>query len=209
MDVKTVLFDLGNVVIYLNEEGSYHEFAKLGQFSFQTLKEKVRGERFFNDFETGRITADEFRSEIRRMLNNEDLTDQQIDIAWNNMLLKIDPAIIPAIRELSKMKSVMVLSNTNIIHEIAFHKMLSEISEFTHLNQFFHKVYLSHEIGERKPDHSSWQFILDDNEGMKAEEVLFLEDKIENLEAAGEMGFQIKQIAHPGQTLELIKLISG
>ena len=43
---------------------------------------------------------------------------------------------------------------------------------------------------------------------MKAEEVLFLDDKIENLEAAREMGFQVKQIANPGQTLELIQLIS-
>lgn len=208
MNVKTVLFDLGNVVIYLNEESSYHEFAKLGQFSYQALKRKVKEETIFHDFETGRITAEEFRVGIRRILHNKDLTDQQIDAAWNKMLIKIDPAIIHAIQKLSEIKNVMVLSNTNIIHEIAFHKMLHELSEFTHLNQFFHKVYLSHEIGERKPDHTSWQLILDDNEGMKAEEVLFLDDKIENLEAATEMGFQVKQIAHPGQTLELIQLIS-
>ena len=209
MDVKTILFDLGNVVIYLAEESTYHEFARLSEFSYETLKEKVSKESFFHDFETGRISADEFRSAVRRLLNNENLTDQQIDDAWNKMLLKIDPEIIDAIIMLSAQKKVMVLSNTNIIHEIAFHKMLSKISTYKHLNQFFHKVYLSHEIGERKPDNSSWQHILDDNDGIKAEEVLFLDDKSENLDAAGKMGFQVKQINNPGETLEVLKLIIG
>ena len=190
-DIKTILFDLGNVVIYLHEEGSYHEFASLSTDSYQTLKTKVKNEKFFNEFEKGEISETEFRSGLRRLLSDESLANNQLDDAWNKMLIKIDPMIIDVIKRISESRTVMVLSNTNSIHEKAFHKMLNEVSEYTHLDQFFHKVYLSHEIRERKPDHSSWQFILNDNPDMIAAEVLFLDDKIEN----------------PGETLELLKLL--
>ncbi len=206
-DIKVILFDLGNVFVYLDEESSYHAFADLSQYSYEALKSKVKEETFFNAFERGQISEDAFRDELKKLLKEETVSDKELDSAWNKMLLRIDPDIVKAIKELSKNKQVMVLSNTNIIHERAFHKMLFQVSGISHLDQFFHKVYLSHEIGERKPDHSSWQFILEDNPGMKPDEVLFLDDKSENLEAARQMNFQVKQINNAGETLEYLKMI--
>lgn len=205
--IKVILFDLGNVVIYLQEESSYHEFANLSKYSYESLKEKIASEEFFNAFERGLISEQTFRSELRRLLEDDSLTDSALNHAWNKMLIKIDPQIIRSIESVAANKKIMVLSNTNIIHEQAFHKMLSDVSGYSHLNQFFDKVYLSHEIGERKPDHSSWQFILDDNPGLNAEEVLFLDDKQENLDAAKQLNFQVKQINNPAETLELLKMI--
>ncbi|MCJ7468363.1 MAG: HAD-IA family hydrolase, partial [Maribacter sp.] len=46
---------------------------------------------------------------------------------------------------------------------------------------------LSHEIGLRKPDREIFQFVLDDN-GLIAEETLFIDDSKENTDAASALG---------------------
>jgi len=203
--VKVVLFDLGNVVIYLDEEASYKSFAKLGEMTLDQLKKQVSNVTFFDDFERGHISDESFRTNIRELLGKQSLQDSEIDDAWNAMLIKIDPAFIRVLESFGKEKTIMVLSNTNIIHERAFHIMLKDVCSYTHLNQLFDKVYLSHEIHERKPDAAAWEFILDDNPGLIAEEILFLDDKIENLNAASEMKIQVKQIHNPGETLDLLQ----
>ncbi|MGB3468449.1 MAG: HAD family phosphatase [Cyclobacteriaceae bacterium] len=206
--IKVILFDLGNVVIHLDEQESYRQIAELSRISYQDLSRKVGEAGFFNEYEKGLISEDVFRNEIRKLVGAPELADHHIEEAWNGMLLKIDPRVIEAISQLSNRKRIMVLSNTNSIHEKAFHKMLREVSSYRHLDQIFEKVYLSHEINQRKPDGASWQHILDDNPGLLPEEILFLDDKTENLAAADAMNIHTKQILHPEKTISLIEKIA-
>ena len=205
--MKAILFDLGNVVIYLDEQQSYREFARLGGISVEEVLEKAKTAPFFHAYERGLIHSGEFRTGIRDLLACESLSDQEIDQAWNAMLIRIDPKLLDVLLEIKRKYSIMVLSNTNVIHEQAFHEMLAEVSSYSHLNELFDHVYLSQEIHQRKPDAAAWQLILAEHPGIQPDEVLFLDDRLENLEAAKSLGIQVKQIHHPGETLDLLQKI--
>lgn len=207
MKVHTILFDLGNVVIDLDEQRLYREFADLAGLSVSEILEKAQKALFFNDLETGSISENEFRDGLRGLLNAAELTDERVDDAWNSILLKIDPALVEMIAKLKAHYQIMVLSNTNSIHARKFHQLLAAVSPYQHLDELFHHVYLSHQIGERKPDLASWQFILDRHPALKPSDILFLDDRSENLEGAKSLGIAVQQIHHPGETMELLRKI--
>ncbi len=204
-EIKVILFDLGNVVIDLDEQASYHAMSHLIGKDLTELKESFEQAEFFDDFERGNISDIEFREQVRTLLNKKNISDQEIDYAWNAMLLGIDLELIKQLSLLKEKVSIMVLSNTNIIHVRCFHQKIYEITGINHLDKIFDKVYFSHEIRERKPDFQAWKIILNENKDIKAEQVLFLDDKDENLEAASRLGINVLKIKKPKYTLELIK----
>lgn len=203
---KAVLFDLGNVVIQLDEQRTYREFGALGEISEAEAVSRFLSSPIFHDFERGNITEQAFMDGLRQLLGKPQLSDEKIQWAWNTILEYIDPDLIQAIKQMKAQYHLMVLSNTNSIHEKAFHQMLFAISGFQHLDQLFHDVYLSHQIRERKPDLASWQFILNRHDFRPAE-ILFLDDKPENLAGADSLGIRTQLINHPGETMELIRKI--
>jgi putative hydrolase of the HAD superfamily len=62
-----------------------------------------------------------------------------------------------------------------------------------YLNDLFDKVFLSYEMGKVKPHVSIYQQLLDEA-GLEASETLFLDDKLENLEGAAQLGIQVAHI---------------
>ena len=57
------------------------------------------------------------------------------------------------------------------------------------LNPLFDAVFLSHEIGMRKPNTETFEYVLDEA-GIEARETLFIEDSIQHIEGANIVGIQ-------------------
>src|SRR5690606_36888530 len=83
---------------------------------------------------------------------------------------------------------LVLLSNTNDIHEAAFTKLLQENNNIQ-LSHFFDKVYFSHRIGLRKPDAAVFEKVLTDNQ-FRASETLFIDDSPQHIESAKNLGIQ-------------------
>jgi putative hydrolase of the HAD superfamily len=95
--------------------------------------------------------------------------------------------------------NLFLYSNTNQIHQDYF------IPQYTQdlggdFNALFKKPYYSHEMGMRKPDPASFQFILN-QEGLNASETLFIDDNMPNVVAAASVGLQVLYLA-PGMFIE-------
>jgi FMN phosphatase YigB (HAD superfamily) len=99
---------------------------------------------------------------------------------------------------------LFLLSNTNIIHFTAFKEILQKEAGKASLDEYFIKSYYSHEIKLRKPYKDIYEFILKDGD-MKAEETLFIDDTIDNIEAAKKIGIQIHLLL-PGERIEKLGL---
>jgi putative hydrolase of the HAD superfamily len=52
-------------------------------------------------------------------------------------------------------------------------------------------VFLSHEIGMRKPNTDTFEYVLDEA-GINANETLFIEDSIQHIESANNVGIQTR-----------------
>ncbi|KAF9438276.1 hypothetical protein BGZ76_008841 [Entomortierella beljakovae] len=195
MSVKNLIFDLGNVVLGIDQDACARNFKELGAVGFPTL-ENHAAIPAITDFEVGKISVEEFRSGIRSATNLPDtVTDEQFDKAWNSMLLDFPKDRLEFIRSLKNDfgYKVFLLSNTNSMHIEYVDKVCLQDYKEDSLHPFFDKVYYSHDIGHRKPSEEAFDVILKD-QNLVASETLFLDDMAVNVEAAKLCGLQAAQV---------------
>jgi putative hydrolase of the HAD superfamily len=185
--IKNIFFDLGGVLINLDRERCVNEFQKLG---LQEIDEQI-GHSFksglFLRLEEGTITPDGFRNEIRRMTDRQ-LTDNEIDSAWNSFLVDIPYSKLELLLKLRKHYRVFMLSNTNKIHFDYMKSNAFSANAGFSIDDYFEKCYLSYELHLSKPDKEIFEAIIEDSE-ILPQESLFLDDNRQNIECARELGF--------------------
>lgn len=189
--ISTVIFDLGGVILNLNQDLTLKAFEQLGadlhKVNFQSP--------VFTDFETGKIGAQEFRNQIRTFLKQE-VTDAAIDEVWNAMLLDIPEHRIKAIEQLRKTHRIYLLSNTNSIHIDAFNTYFKQQFEPERWVQLFDKIYYSYEIGLRKPNTDIYEYVTADIQ-MQPEHCLFIDDSLANINGAADAGLKTIHACEP------------
>ncbi|KAG0325207.1 hypothetical protein BG004_003275 [Podila humilis] len=195
MSIRNLIFDLGNVILRLNQQATAKSFIDLGATNFPTLSQHGNHTTIV-DYETGKITAEEFRAAVRTNIGLPDtVTDEQFDQAWNAMLLDFPVGRLEYMKSLKTDfgYNVYLLSNTNAIHIDYVDRICLEGYAEKSLHPFFDKVYYSHDIGHRKPSVEAFELILKE-QALVASETLFLDDMPENVAAAKACGLQAAQV---------------
>jgi len=187
--IPNIVFDLGGVLLNINPENSVNQFKAIGLNDTTRIQHEYRENGLFDRLEKGEMSPKAFRNEIRQYIDAE-VSDQEIDYAWNAMLLDFPHERLLLLQELKKTHKIYLLSNTNIIHWEHYTQKLKEIYGVK-LSDCFEKDYYSHDMGLRKPDTSIYNELLR-AENLKAEETLFIDDMYSNVEAARAVGM----IAH-------------
>ncbi|MEI6506982.1 MAG: HAD family phosphatase [Bacteroidota bacterium] len=182
--ISTIILDLGGVILNLDQNKTFEEFTRIGLGQ----EEMSEHEKMFHDFEKGLINDSTFRNNIRSILKKE-ITDNQIDFAWNAMLLDLPEERLSLIKQLQNKYEVYLLSNTNSIHISAFDLYFNSVFENENWNAFFNKIYYSHQINLRKPDTSIYEFVLNDI-GKKPGECIFIDDNESNIAGADKCGIR-------------------
>ncbi len=141
----------------------------------------------FFRYETGKIGTEEFRNEIRKSAGIQ-ASDEDLDEAWNAMIVKIPMERTVLLKRLSERYDLYMLSNTSPLHVPVFEEMYLQAGGIS-MNEAFKKIYYSFEIGSHKPDREAWDFVVEDA-GITPQETLFLDDNIHNIKASQELGFQ-------------------
>lgn len=195
MKINTIIFDLGGVIINLDEQASFKALRDLSPVPAEELNGKIPGSPIFQAFETNRISAQEFRNELRQLLQIKS-TDDVIDHAWNSMLREIPMARLDLMYELKQSHKIVVLSNTNFIHINAFNKIVENVSGHNSLDYFADHICYSCELNMRKPDIDIYQKMLEITE-TNASQSLFLDDKTDNLEGAASVGINTMHVTTP------------
>ncbi len=172
----------------LHVDRSHKAFAQLGNCSIEEIQAKIIKTTCFVDHEKGLITDAEFRKEIRAMLQ-QNLSDDEIDKAWNAMLGDIPLERLHLLRRLRKNYKVFLLSNTNSIHLPIFSETVKINSGEASLESFFDKAYYSHVMKMRKPDEEIFNTIVVENQLVPGN-TLFLDDFPLNLKGAEKAGLK-------------------
>ena len=181
---KAIIFDLGAVILNINYQNTIDEFTKLGVNNAATFYSKKVQTNLFNQIETGMISSNEFLKALQKETKNANIN--QVEKAWNAMLLDLPEERVQLIRKLKNNHSVYLLSNTNAIHIDAFKKQLGN-RKWLAFCKLFDKMYLSHELGLRKPDVKIFEYILNEQK-LKAEEVFFIDDSPQHIASAKKIG---------------------
>ncbi len=81
------------------------------------------------------------------------------------------------------------MSNTNVIHHLAFHNIHEQEFGNRDFDNAFVKAYYSHIIQIKKPDAGAYDIILREN-NLKADTTLFIDDTEKNIIGAKAVGLQ-------------------
>ena len=201
-NIKSIIFDLGSVLLNIDYQKTIFEFEKLGIKKSSNFYSKKTQTNIFNLLETGKISDEDFVKEIQLLC--KDAEGEQVIFAWNALLLDLPKERIELLKKLKQDFHIYLLSNTNSIHISEFRKKLGE-TKYQEFYNLFDKVYYSHEIGFRKPNKEAFQLILDEN-NLKANEVLFIDDSPQHIEGANKLGIQTH---HLSDTEEVTTLFPG
>lgn len=204
-NIENFLFDLGGVILDLSFEHTFEAFSRLSSFSVTEIEQLAAERLEFKQYETGKISDQEFREFIRASMNIK-VSDETIDTAWNAMLVSIPESRLVTLQNLRKNYKIFLLSNTNGIHLRAFNAMVKSVSDHSSLDFCFHKVYYSHEIGMRKPDVEIFQHVLTSS-NLQPDRTLFFDDLNLNVEGAQQAGLQTYHVTNADELFkELDKL---
>jgi HAD superfamily hydrolase (TIGR01549 family) len=122
-----------------------------------------------------------------RKLGIEDVSDDQIVDAWNSILLDLPEQRLFTLEKAAENHRIFLLSNTNDLHIESFNRYLLDEFQLPSLEPFFEQLYLSYEVGLRKPDPRIFEYVLQDA-GLDPQNTLFIDDSIQHIQSANELG---------------------
>lgn len=197
--IRHIIFDLGGVLLNIDYNLTEQAFVAAGIRNFSELYAQLHQSELFDRFEMGQMPAKEF---VTALINasSQAVTETQIINAWNAMLLDFPLRRLQILQQLHLYYDLFLLSNTNEIHEEAFNGILQRAHGLPSISVLFDRVYLSHRLGMRKPMKEIFQRVLDDN-GLKPEETLFIDDSPQHVSGAKLLGIQTIYL-EKGMTIE-------
>jgi glucose-1-phosphatase len=205
--IKNIIFDYGNVIFMIDYSRTQHSFTELGIENVERFFAHTGHDPLFDEFEKGNITAAEFRNGIRRITGKPSLSDEQIDQAWNTLLIGVPPVNHDILLEARKDYRTFLLSNINEIHYNAVMNHLEKEHHIRSNSVFFEKVYYSHLVRMRKPDRNIFELVLQDN-ALEPAETLFIDDSAQHIKTAESLGLNT-HLMRPDDSLAKFMYRSG
>lgn len=187
--IRNIIFDYGNVIFKIDFNRAQQSFKNLGIKDVENFFSHQGHDPIFNQFEEGLISPAEFREGIRKVSEMPDLTDEEIDRAWNSLLIGVIEPNHELLLKIKEKYRTFLLSNNNEIHYNWIMDYLKREHQLDSNAGFFEKDYYSHLMKMRKPNPEIFQYVLEKHNLVPAE-TLFIDDSPQHLKTADQLGLQ-------------------
>lgn len=188
--IKTILFDLGNVIVPFDVGLAYARMAELCACKSEEIAARVRATGLVRPFEKGEIAAEPFFRQFSAALDLN-LSYPEFCDWWNSVFLPEPLVPETLLEELAARYRLLSLSNTNAIH-------FPMLQQSYPLLRHFHDNVLSYEVGAAKPEPEIYQAAIQ-RAGCLPEECFFTDDLLINVEAARRHGIDAVQFQSAAQ----------
>ena len=202
--IKAIIFDLGGVLLDIDFRLTEKAFTDLGVKDFAAFFNQFHSNALFKKLETGiddHLFYDAFRSETGLALTNEKIRE-----AWNALLLDFRVESLAVLPQLRQHYQLYLLSNTNEIHLQEFQRRYALLQREQAFDALFDAAYYSHRIGHRKPNASAFEYVMNAHQ-LNPAETIFIDDSVNNIEAAQQLGLQTIHLL-PGMKVEELGLMA-
>lgn len=179
--IKTVIFDLGNVLIHFDAARAARRFSREARVSFEKVWKHFFTSRIEKAYTRGEITTREFYLHAKRAFHSQ-INFSTFSKLWNDIFWE-NRGVRPILKRLGAHYPLYLISNTNALH---FNHVKREFPEiFRH----FKKTFPSHVVGHRKPDPRIFWKVLRTIR-LAPEETVFIDDMPNFVEAARKVGMK-------------------
>ncbi|VDR30678.1 Phosphatase yihX [Raoultella terrigena] len=175
------IFDLGNVIVDIDFNRVLGTWSDLSRIPLATLKQHFTMGEAFRQHERGEISDEAFAEAMCHEMNMA-LSYEQFSHGWQAVFVALRPEVIAIMHKLREQgHRVVVLSNTNRLHTTFWP------DEYPQVRAAADRIYLSQEMGMRKPEERIYQSVLQ-QEGFSAADTVFFDDNAENISGANRLG---------------------
>jgi glucose-1-phosphatase len=194
--IKTIIFDLGRVIVPFDYHRGYHLFSEFTGLSPDDVRQRITATGLVPKLESGQIEPRPFVDAIAKSLGVS-MTYEQFSQMWGSIFLPEPLVPEDFIRRLRQQYRILMLSNTNAIHcETLFVKYP--------LLALFDERVLSHEVGAMKPATAIYEAALA-KAGCQANECFFTDDVQEYVDAARRLGIDAVQFQSYEQIARVLR----
>ena len=194
--IDALLFDLGNVVIRIDFERVFAHWAAHAGCDAARLREKFSHDEPYERHERGEIEAAAYFESLRNSLGVE-LEDARLLEGWSAIYVGEMPGMRELLARVAPKIPVYAFTNTNRAHAACY------TVQFAPVLAHFRKVFVSHEMGLRKPEAAAFAHIAKQI-GVPAERILFLDDSLGHVKAARACGLQAVHVTSDDTVRETV-----
>ncbi|MGP3593133.1 glucose-1-phosphatase [Vagococcus sp. WN89Y] len=175
------IFDLGNVIVDIDFNRVLGAWSDFSRVPLATLKQSFSMGEPFHQHERGEISDEAFAKALCEEMDLS-LSYEQFSTGWQAVFVALRPEVIAIMHKLREQgHRVVVLSNTNRLHTTYWPEQYPEIRAAADT------IYLSQEMGMRKPEARIYQKVLE-LEGVSADDAVFFDDNADNILGAQQVG---------------------
>ena len=195
--IEALLFDLGGVIVELDWERVFDHWARCAGKPLAPIRAGFGFDVPYQRHERGEIGAADYYESLRRSLQL-DITDAQFDAGWKALFVDTIPETVKMIRAIRGHIPLYLFSNSNAAHQEAW------AARFADALEPFEKVFVSSEIGRRKPTRESFEHVAHEI-GVSPASILFFDDMVENVEGARAAGLQAVHVRSPQDVRDALR----
>ncbi|HMM11004.1 MAG TPA: HAD family phosphatase [Bacteroidales bacterium] len=201
INITDIIFDFGGVILDIDPQLTINELVNLGIKDVDVFSSAAFQQGVVEKLERGIITPEVFRDKIREFAGKA-LKDQDIDDAWNALLLDIPKERIKAIEAAKQHYGIYLLSNSNEIHYELYVRDLQLRFGYREFDQLFDKAYFSFDLHMSKPNPEIFEFVIHQHR-LNPANTLFIDDTLMHIEAAAALGLQTYHLQKPERLRDL------
>lgn len=188
-DIEGLLFDMGGVVIDVDFDRALRRWSGHSPLPIEEIRRRFTEDAAYRQHERGEIEAAEYFAHLRDVLELVG-TDEDIALGWNAIYVGEIRETVNDILAVRDRLPCYALTNTNPTHQVAW------MARFPRVVAAFHRVFVSSELGMRKPERAAFHAVADAT-GISPAALLFFDDAMENIEGARAAGLQAVLVRAP------------
>lgn len=183
---QVVLLDLGNVVLGVDFRRVFSSWAASAEVDEQIFYDRWHLDQAYKDHEIGELDFSGYAEALARQFG-VDLPLSAWQQGWNDLWTEPFHSVIELLPEIAQKYRLCGFTNTNDTHAACWR------SKYSDKLASFDKIYVSSEIGLRKPDKAAFTYVCD-RMSVAPGDVVFLDDTRENASGATDAGLDARHV---------------
>ena len=197
---KAILLDLGGVVLGINVAQVFQTWARRAGVESERIQHSWAMDEAYKLHEIGAIDFAEYAGRLEQQLGiNMPLSDWRA--GWNAIWTEPYAQVVDQLPGLAQRYKLCAFSNTNAVHAEAFY------AQYPRALESFSSMFLSHEIGARKPDPDAFLQVCK-KMSTHPRDVLFIDDSAANVEGARDAGIDAHHLVKERDIAALLQSLS-
>ena len=194
---RALLFDIGGVLVDVDFARAFAAWSAYSRLPPEELGRRYRIDDFYARHERGEISSAEYFRHVADLLDLSATTDQ-IEAGWNAIFKGEIATTRALIEEAHQRFPCYAFTNTNASHMARWSRLYPGVVAA------FDRVFVSHQIGLRKPEPAAFEYVCKAT-GIPAASFVFFDDLPENVQAAQRVGLRGVHVRSPADVAAALR----